>query len=80
VATCESQHATEQNTSLVRLRLHVDTLQTQWTAPKAMLFLQALHNIQKSAGESGIRPIVVQVIFLPAAPTGASIGEWKHFP
>jgi hypothetical protein len=27
-------------------------------APKAMLFLQALHSIQKSAGESGIRRIV----------------------
>ena len=29
VDRCESQHATEQNTSRVRLRLQVDTLQTQ---------------------------------------------------
>src|SRR5258708_11428146 len=59
VATCESQHDTEQNTSLVRLRLQVDTLQTQWTAWKAMLVLQALHSIQTSAGGWSMGRIVV---------------------
>ena len=58
VATCESQQGTEQNTRRVRLRLQVETLQTQWTAPNAMPFLQALQSIQMSAAISAIQRIV----------------------
>ena len=43
MATCESQHDTEQNTKRVRLRLHVDTEQTQWVTEKPMPRLHALH-------------------------------------
>ena len=52
VATCESQHATEQNTSRVRSRLQVDTLQTQCTAPNRIGFRHALHSIQTSPSRS----------------------------
>jgi hypothetical protein len=40
---CTSQQLTEQNTSPVRLRLHVETLQIQKAEPKGIGFLHALH-------------------------------------
>src|SRR5262245_45356926 len=60
VATCESQHGTEQNTRRVRLRLQVETLHTQWMAWKAMPVLQALQSIQGSAAGDGMGPSVNQ--------------------
>ncbi len=47
-ATWLSQQDTEQNTRRVRLRLQVDTLQTQWIVEKPISLRQALHLSQKS--------------------------------
>jgi hypothetical protein len=37
-----SQQVTEQKARAVRFRLHVETLQTQYSAPKSIGFLHAL--------------------------------------
>lgn len=44
---CTSQQATEQNTRPVRLRVHVDTLHTQWIVEKSISFLQLLQRFQR---------------------------------
>ena len=54
VATCESQHETEQNTSCVLARLQVETLQTQCVAPNGMPFRHALHCNHTSAASSAM--------------------------
>ena len=45
---CASQQLTVQKTSPVRLRLHVDTLHTQYVAPNAIGFLHELQVRQRS--------------------------------
>jgi hypothetical protein len=46
IGTCASQHSTLQNAKPVRLRLQVETLQTQYRAPLAMGFLQVEQGFQ----------------------------------
>jgi hypothetical protein len=46
MGTWASQQGTEQNTSAVRGRLQVDTLQAQYGAAKGSSFLQVEHRFQ----------------------------------
>jgi len=46
MGTCASQQETEQNTSAVRGRLQVDTLQAQKVAANGSSFLQVEHRFQ----------------------------------
>jgi hypothetical protein len=46
MGTCASQQSTEQKESPVRVRLQVDTLQTQYALVNGISFLQVLQRFQ----------------------------------
>jgi len=55
MGTCASQQLTEQNANAVRVRLQVDTLQTQYAVRNGISFLQVLHRFQ-NAGSIALLP------------------------